>query len=189
MPAAKPGTWYGRRPDDEVAAMKAAVRKGTPFAMFWASTASKWPSSQVDGVLESPTRRTGPETQELRQIVFNRAYALYSYYAYRQRGNAAYVNPDTMVAQPYSYTVEQRTLAFRCASQGIKFHQFWTMYGTSWLVPMYRLHNWYRGILKRWRDVLTTTPTMSDEERGVAVLALASTQPGDSCAALPFEAK
>lgn len=143
-----------RRPSDEVGAITRAVKAGLPFAQFYAEIASNWDR----GDLSRTVHRT-------------RLQNLYSYYAYRARGDARFVNEPG--AKPDGYTPEQSQIAARCAARGLKFAEFWEAEGRKWDKPMYRLRNWYRWKQKNFRDVRATSPGMSAAEIQVAAMAAA----------------
>ena len=147
----KPGHYSPRRDADQLRDIKAAIKAGKPFSQFWADTAMHWPCHVH---LPAPTtgyRRPGGNPL-YKAVEWKRLQNLYTYYAYRLRGDARYVNATQ--AQPYSYSDVETVTAARCTAAGQPFAQFWSMYGRHWNKPMYRL------------------PNMTEAERGAAVLAL-----------------
>lgn len=165
----KPGHHSPRRDADQLRDIKAAIKAGKPFSQFWTDTAMHWPCHVH---LPAPTtgyRRPGGNPL-YKAVEWKRLQNLYTYYAYRFRGDARYVNATQ--AQPYSYNDVETVTAARCTAAGQPFAQFWSMYGRHWNKPMYRLRNWYRGLQKKWRDIIALSPNMTEAERGAAVLAL-----------------
>lgn len=179
MPRLQPGDWSGYRKPEEVAAIKQAVAQGLPFRQFWIEMASKWPqyahlpdlSGGKRGGCGTRTHlpKNPPDYISLRN--------LYSYYSYRYRGHANYVNATT--PEPHGYTVAQRLLAYSSIAAGDRFSTFWRTIGHTWKIPMYRLGNWFRGLVKNWRDVVAASPNMSEEDKLLAVQACATRMSGD----------
>jgi hypothetical protein len=165
------GHYSPRRSPEQIQAIKAAVRQGLPFRQFWTETAAYWPEHLH--ISKNP-RLT---------LLGSRLCSLYSYYAYRQRGDARFVNAIT--AQPSHYTDAQCILAARSAAAGLKFSQFWSNDARGWNKPMYRLRNWYRNYQKKWRDIVALSPAMSEAERVLAIAALGSRR-GKHCTVTPM---
>ena len=165
----KPGHYSPRRDADQLRDIKAAIKAGKPFNQFWADTAMHWPCHVH---LPAPTagyRRPGGNPL-YKAVEWKRLQNLYTYYAYRFRGDARYVNATQ--AQPYCYSDVEALTAARAAAAGQPFAQFWSMCGRHWNKPMYRLRNWYRGLQKKWRDIVALSPNMTEAEHCAAVLAL-----------------
>lgn len=181
MSRLQPGDWPGYRKPEEVAAIKQAVAQGLPFRQFWIQTASKWPQyahlPDLSGGKCGGDRRSAraqlpqnpPEYISLRPI--------YKYYSYRYRGHANYVNATT--SEPHGYTVAQRLQAYTSIAAGERFSSFWRTTGRTWKIPMYRLGNWFRGLVKNWRDVVAVASPMSDDDKHVAIAACATRMSGD----------
>lgn len=166
----KPGHHSPRRDAGQLRDIKAAIKAGKPFSQFWADTAMHW---SCHAHLPAPTTRSNRRPGSnplLKSVPYRQLLSLYTYYAYRFRGDARYVNATQ--AQPYVYSDVEAVTAARCAAAGQPFAQFWSMYGRHWNKPMYRLRNWYRGLQKKWRDIVALSPNMTEAERGAAVLAL-----------------
>lgn len=177
MSRLQPGDWSGYRKPEEVAAIKQAVAQGLPFRQFWIQTASKWPqyahlpdlSGGVSNGSHSKLPKLPAEYISLRPI--------YNYYSYRYRGHANYVNATT--PDPHGYTMAQRLQAYTSIATGERFSSFWRTTGHAWKIPMYRLQNWFRGLVKNWRDVVAVSSPMSDDDKHVAIAACATRMSGD----------
>lgn len=171
----KPGHHSPRRDANQLRDIKAAIKAGKPFHRFWADTAMHWPCHvHLPAPTTQANRRPGGNPL-FKSVPYKRLLSLYTYYAYRFRGDARYVNATQ--AQPYSYSDVEAVTAARAVAAGQAFAQFWSMYGRHWNKPMYRLRNWYRGLQKKWRDIVTLSPNMTEAERGAAILALGTPGP------------
>ena len=182
----KTGEWSGYRKPEQVAAIKKAVADGLPFAKFWAETASQWPEhASVAHVRATPVsdRRHGGGGREFsNNVVIQRLEKLYRYYAYRQRGDARYVNAKR--AKPSRYTVEQKALILAYIRDGKTFSSFWREQGEAWKkVPLYRLRNYYRLQQKRYRDMRELDPQL---DNSLATLAQ-TLRPGGASAEVPTQ--
>lgn len=170
----KPGHYSPRRDAGQLRDIKAAIKAGKPFSQFWADTAMHWSCHAHLPAPTTGTRRSGGNPL-YKSVQWERLRCLYTYYAYRFRGDARYVNATQ--AQPYSYSDVEAVTAARAVAAGQAFAQFWSMYGRHWDKPMYRLRNWYRGLQKKWRDIVALSPNMTEAERGAAILALGTPGP------------
>lgn len=177
----KTGQWSGYRKPEQVAAIKQAISDGQPFAKFWAETASKWPEhSSVAHVRATPTseRGRGGGREYSNSTLIRRLRGLYTYYAYRDRGDARFVNGTA--SRPSRYTVEQKAQVLACIRDGKTFSAFWTEFGSKWKkVPLYRLRNYYRLQQKRFRDMRELDPQL---DASLAALAQTLRQGGGGAA-------
>src|SRR6185369_10494130 len=139
----KTGQWSGYRKPEHVAAMKKAVADGWPFAKFWAETATKWPEHAHLSAVQTQKFRRKDANAPSHSAAYKRLANLYKYYAYRERGDARFVNATR--SRPSRYTVEQKAQVLACIRDGKTFSAFWREHGEAWKkVPLYRLRNYYR---------------------------------------------
>ncbi len=181
----KTGQWSGYRKPEQVTAIKKAVADGVPFAKFWAETASKWPEhAHLSAALKPDDARPRyKDPSALTQTaMWKRLNKLYHYYAYRQRGDARYVNAKR--CKPSRYTVEQKALILAYIRDGKTFSSFWREQGEAWKkVPLYRLRNYYRLQQKRYRDMRELDPQL---DASLATLAQ-TLRPGGASAEVPTQ--
>lgn len=181
----KTGEWSGYRKPEQVTAIKKAVADGLPFAKFWAETASKWPEHAhlpaARGVADARPRHKDTASLTFSPL-WRRLNRLYHYYAYRERGDARFVNAKR--CKPSRYTVEQKALIIAYIRDGKTFSSFWREQGEAWKkVPLYRLRNYYRLQQKRYRDMRELDPQL---DSSLATLAQAL-RPGGASAAVPTQ--
>jgi len=181
----KTGQWSGYRKPEHVAAIKKAVADGVPFAKFWTETASKWPEHAHLPAARGATNARPRHKDELsltNTMLFKRLLSLYTYYAYRERGDARFVNAKQ--SKPSRYTVEQKALILAYIRDGKTFSSFWREQGEAWKkVSLYRLRNYYRLQQKRYRDMRELDPQL---DSGLATLAQ-TLRPGGASAEVPTQ--
>lgn len=146
----QPGHLSQPRPPEQIASIKAALRDGVGFADFWLS-AKDWPIRSL---------------QEKARV-----QSLYKYYQYRL---AAHTTKNIEAPKHSSYGAGRRLLAVQSIAHGLKFAEFWTKHGSVWNVPMFRLQTWYRGLQKRWRDLVAVYPEAAKEDLVSAIAARAA---------------